>query len=60
MTYYETNEYKAQHAGWLLACCAESNVAKGQRIYNKLPPEHQVAACMKRDDCLEAYAKGEE
>lgn len=53
------NKYKALHAGWLLACCSDKNVAKGEELCDSLPLRWQMVALDYKNECLEAYAKGD-
>lgn len=48
------------HVGWLLACDAESNIAKGIKQFALLSADEQLEATAYRDHCLKVYkaAKG--
>ena len=51
------HHYNATHAGWLLACDAPSNHAKGVKMYNALSNADKQRASQYRDYCLALYAR---
>ena len=53
---FEKPKYKAEHAGWLLACDAPCNQEKGQRILESLEFKWQKVALLYMEECLESYA----
>ena len=53
--YYMSEIEKALHSGWLLACDAPENVAKGARLFSELSAKYQDIATSKRDACKTAY-----
>ncbi len=48
--------HAACRVGWLLACDAPANIAKGERMLARLSDKSQLIALAYRDQCLEAYA----
>ncbi len=46
-------------AGWLLACDAPDNIAKGQRMIDAMSLEDSERAITYRDYCLDLYATAE-
>ena len=52
---YKSEIEKALHSGWLLACDAPENVAKGARLFSELSAQYQDIATSKRDACKTAY-----
>ena len=53
---FNSPTYKAQHAGWLLACDAPKNIAKGENLYASLDDRGRRIADEYRDKCLKIYA----
>jgi len=51
--------YDATHAGWLLACDAPANIAKGEERFRLLDNKNRTIALAYRDQCLAAYADAE-
>ena len=47
------------HAGWLLACDAPDNIAKGQRMLDRMSLEDSERVITYRDYCLDLYATAE-
>ena len=41
---FTSKSYLIEHAGWLLACNAPSNIAKGERKLAALSPDDKMAA----------------
>ena len=44
-------------AGWLLACSASTNIAKGQRMIDRMGLEDSERAVTYRNYCLDLYAE---
>ena len=45
-------------AGWLLACDAPDNIAKGQRMFDRMDAADQARAIIYRDHCVFLYTEG--
>ncbi len=50
---------QAARAGWLMACAARSNKAKGECLLATLGQKDRDRATAYRDYCVELYAKHE-
>ena len=56
MPRFNSLAYLAQKAGWLLACDAPKNIAKGEKINAELDAKHQKIADDYKAECLATYA----
>jgi len=51
-------QYRILHVGWLLACDAPSNKAKGERLFQDLTKPEQTGALDYAAKCRAVYARG--
>ena len=54
-----SNKFKAQRAGWLLACDSPKNIKKGELMFEELPEKFQRQALAKYEHCMEVYSQGD-